>query len=1045
MEPERRQVAVLFVDMVGFTTFSQRSGEEAAFTLMQSLVALMTSAVDAQGGVVQGFTGDGIMAVFGAPVAYEDAPARACRAALAMLRALGVAGSALEAQFGVRPQVRIGMTFGPAVFGAVQGGLTVLGDTVNFAARLQTHAEPDRAVMSEAMYRLLQGLADISLVGEFSIKGRSGVEKVYRLDAMRVGAARFDAALHRGLTTYIGRDRELEALERGLDAIADGVQVIDIVGEAGIGKTRLLHEFRAQIVKQRMTALTGACTPNGRGAPFSAFIEIARGAVRISPGDDEKTIARKLSEGLQPLRLSSNENLGLLMNMLGLEPPKGAFAGLDGVLIGLRTRELLRQIICAWARLTPLILIFEDLHWIDSASEQLLASLVAIPEKLQLLILHSRRPAHAPSWSGNSRIRPLALEPLSGRETSRIAQARLGVDVMPDALAKLIASRAEGNALFAEEIASYLSDHGVVRIEAGGLLFDAATAAATAPESVQSLLASRVDQLVPSEQTLLQAAAVIGRRFDPGLVLAVTGGFGPDETRFAAMEALDLVRRDERTGDYGFKHSLLRDALYNGLLSPARGALHLKVAAELERRNANRLFEIAESLALHYSAAGSIERAFHYLAMAGDKSLNVYAVLEAERYYRDALALFEADNALAAPATVVHVVSRLLETLLLKSDYREAGVVARQFMPFLRRAGETPDLVVAYHYQALSWVQNFELSRAHDLMVEALAIAERLGDGRARAYARGGLLQCRTRLGLDSIEEAERMKARLMEDALQFGDNFIRNASYYFVSWDYFYRGLFKQARESAARLIASGHESSDPRAIGVANWILAGIDLVSGAPEAAILRADECLRVAISPFDRLQGSIIKAVANIFLGRVREGLTSVEALNVEFARLGALYSVLDGPRGVALILLGRINEGIRVIEKAITERDTIGDHTSAAFARVPLAEIYIQILTGGTRRPSMKALRENWRFLIGAKLTGARRARVLLEQAAAHKQLFAHGAILARINYNLGVLSMIKRKRVKARAYLERARDAALIQEEAAMVERIDAALAKVA
>jgi len=171
----------------------------------------------------------------------------------------------------------------------------------------------------------------------------------------------------------------------------------------------------------------------------------------------------------------------------------------------------------------------------------------------------------------------------------------------------------------------------------------------------------------------------------------------------------------------------------------------------------------------------------------------------------------------------------------------------------------------------------------------------------------------------------------------------------------------------------------------------------------------------------------------------------VEALNVEFARLGALYSVLDGPRGVALILLGRINEGIRVIEKAITERDTIGDHTSAAFARVPLAEIYIQILTGGTRRPSMKALRENWRFLIGAKLTGARRARVLLEQAAAHKQLFAHGAILARINYNLGVLSMIKRKRVKARAYLERARDAALIQEEAAMVERIDAALAKVA
>jgi hypothetical protein len=387
---------------------------------------------------------------------------------------------------------------------------------------------------------------------------------------------------------------------------------------------------------------------------------------------------------------------------------------------------------------------------------------------------------------------------------------------------------------------------------------------------------------------------------------------------------------------------------------------------------------------------------------------------------------------------------RLLETLLLKSDYRDAGEVARKFVPFVAQAGETPNLVVAYHYQALSLVQNLELRAAHDLMVEALAIADRLGDGRARAYARGGLLQCRTRLGLDSLEEADRMKAQLLEDSLSFGDNFIQNASHYFVSWDYFYRGLFKQAREAAMRLIASGQERNDPRAIGMANWILAGFDLVSGAPEAAVLRADESVRVAISPFDRLQGKIIKAVANVFLGRPQEGLAEIEALNVEFVRLGALYSVLDGPRGVAMIALGRVKEGVRVIEKAIEERDAIGDHTSAAFARVPLAEVYIQILAG-KQRPSAQVLRDNLRFLIGAKLFGARRAQKLLERAASHKQFSDNGVTIARINYNWGVLNAIQGKRLKAKAYLEHARAAAESHGELAMVKRIDAALAEVA
>ena len=226
MEAERRQVTVLFTDVVGFTTFSAKSGEEAAFALMRSLSKLMDDAVREQGGVVRGFTGDGIMAVFGAPVAFEDAPLRACRAALSILRQLQTAAPDLEAKHGVRPQVRIGLNTGSAVVGSVQSGadagVTVLGDTVNVAARFQTLAEQGSACMTESTYRLVQGMVEAGFAGEHQIKGKSEPQKVYRLEAIGHRTSRFDTALSRGLTPYVGRDRELETLEQRLDETETG-------------------------------------------------------------------------------------------------------------------------------------------------------------------------------------------------------------------------------------------------------------------------------------------------------------------------------------------------------------------------------------------------------------------------------------------------------------------------------------------------------------------------------------------------------------------------------------------------------------------------------------------------------------------------------------------------------------------------------------------------------------------------------------------------------------------------------------------------------
>src|SRR6516165_10934763 len=275
VEAERRQVTVLFADMVGFTSFSERSGEEAAYTLIRSLSKFMDEAVREQGGVVQSFTGDGIMAVFGAPVAFEDAPLRACRAALAILQRLKAAGRDLEVKHGVKPRLRIGLNTGAAVVGKVQEGaeaqITVLGDTVNFASRLQALAEPDSIFLSDATHRLVEGMVEASFTGEHAIKGKAEPQKVYRLDGVRSGATRFEAALSRGLSVFVGREQELEVLGRSLDEARSRLRVFDIAAEPGMGKSRLLHEFRQRINNEQFV-LTGSCSPDGQQTPFLPFI-----------------------------------------------------------------------------------------------------------------------------------------------------------------------------------------------------------------------------------------------------------------------------------------------------------------------------------------------------------------------------------------------------------------------------------------------------------------------------------------------------------------------------------------------------------------------------------------------------------------------------------------------------------------------------------------------------------------------------------------------------------------------------------------------------
>src|SRR3984957_17029429 len=284
---ERRQVTVLFADMVGFTTISERLGEEGTYALIQPIYELMAGAVKEQGGSVKDFTGDGIMALFGAPEALEDAPLRACRAGLIIHERLAAAAPAIAAKHGVLPQMRIGVNSGPAVVTQIRGesaAMTALGDTVNLASRLQPLAEPGTVYLSEATRRLVQGLVETTFAGSHPIKGKTEPQKVYRLDCIREGATRFEAAVERGLGAYVGREREMETLERAFAEARGGLRVVDVVAEPGMGKSRLLHEFRQRLGREQVFILTGSCSPDGKQTPFLPFIEVVRGSFQVKIG-----------------------------------------------------------------------------------------------------------------------------------------------------------------------------------------------------------------------------------------------------------------------------------------------------------------------------------------------------------------------------------------------------------------------------------------------------------------------------------------------------------------------------------------------------------------------------------------------------------------------------------------------------------------------------------------------------------------------------------------------------------------------------------------
>ena len=527
LEGERKQVTVLFADLKGSLELilADRDPEEAR-QLMDPVLERMMAAVHRYEGTVNQVMGDGIMALFGAPIAHEDHAVRACYAALVMQEAVQHYAAEVQRTHGVPLQMRVGMHAGEVVVRAISNDLhldySAIGQTTHLAARMEQMAMPGSILMTPAVLRLAEGYVSVRPLGPVPVKGLNAPVDVYELVGATGIQRRLQAAAARGLTRFVGRDTELAALVQVLEQAGAGHgQVVAVVGEAGVGKSRLVYECLHSHHTQGWRVLESASVSYGKATPYFPVIDLLKRYAHVEAHDDPRTVRAKVTGQILTLDETLQDTLPALLALLDALPADSPFGQLDPPQRRQRTLDALKQVLLRESQVQPLLLVFEDLHWIDSETQALLDSLVESLPTARLFLLVNYRPEYQHGWGSKTFYTQVRLDPLPPARADELLQALMGTDPSLAALTPLLIARTEGNPFFLEESVQTLVETQVLVGERGGYHLAQPLASLQVPATVQAVLAARIDRLPPEEKRLLQTAAVIGTEVPLPLLQAI--------------------------------------------------------------------------------------------------------------------------------------------------------------------------------------------------------------------------------------------------------------------------------------------------------------------------------------------------------------------------------------------------------------------------------------------------------------------------------------------------------------------------------------------
>jgi class 3 adenylate cyclase/ABC-type cobalamin transport system ATPase subunit len=628
LEGERKQITVLFADIKDSLELIRGLDPEAAQQLLDPALHAMMDAVHRFEGTVNQVLGDGIMALFGAPIAHEDHATRACYAARAMQTALHDYAEEVRRAHGVALQSRIGLNSGEVVVRTIHNDLhmdySAVGQTTHLAARMEQLAPPDTILLTAATTRLVAGLVRVKTWGPVPVKGLPELVEVWELLGASGRRRRLQIARARGLTRFVGRQTELAALHAALAQAGVGHgEVVAVVGEAGMGKSRLVDEFVQAAHTQGWLVLDSAAVSYGQTIPYFPVLALLRRYCHLEESEDASTIQAKVTEQVRTLDAALQDIIPALLALLDALPADSSFLQLDAPQRRQRTLAALKRVLLRQSQAQPLLLVCEDLHWLDTESQALLDSLIESLPTARLLLLVNYRPDYRHGWGSKTYYTQLRLDPLPQASADAFLRALLGDDPSLTPLTPLLIQRTEGNPSFLEESVRTLVETGALVGEPGGYRVAHALPTLQMPATVQAVLAARIDRLPPEEKRLLQTAAVIGTEVPFALLQAV--GELPEEALHLSLTHLQDAEFLYEVSlfpelVYTFKHALTQEVAYGSLLHERRRALHAHIVEALERLAADRLAEQVDRLA-HHALRGEVwDKAVAYCRQAGTKA-----------------------------------------------------------------------------------------------------------------------------------------------------------------------------------------------------------------------------------------------------------------------------------------------------------------------------------------------------------------------------------------------------------------------------------------
>jgi len=646
LEGERKQVTVLFADLKGSMELLADRDPEDARQLLDPVLERLMAAVHRYEGTVNQVMGDGIMALFGAPLAHEDHAVRACYAALRMQEAVKQYATEVQRTHGVPLHIRVGLNAGEVVVRSIGSDLhmdyTAVGQTTHLAARMEQMAMPGAILITPAVLGLAEGFVQVTALGAMPIRGLRDPVEVYEITGASVVRSRVRvAAAARGLTRFVGRQQELLALQQALERAGAGHgQVVALVGEAGVGKSRLLYEFVHSHHTPGWLVLESASVSYGKATPYFPVIDLLRRYSHVEEHDDTRTIRAKVTGQVLTLDPALQDTVPALLSLLDALPEDSPFLTLDPPQRRQRTLDAFKRVLLRESQEQPLLLVFEDLHWMDSETQAVLNSLVEGLPTAQLLLLVNYRPEYQHGWGSKTYYTQLRLDPLPPVSADEFLQALLGNDPSLQPLTQLLIARTEGNPFFLEESVRTLVETGVLVGERGAYHLGQALPTIQVPATVQAVLAARIDRLPPEDKRLLQTAAVIGTEVPMPVLQAIAEmpeeGLHHSLTHLQAAEFLYETRLFPES-EYTFTHALTHEVAYGSLLLERRRGLHTRLVEAFEALAPERAAEQVEHLA-HHALRGEVwAKAVTYCQQASVRANHRAVFREAVAYGEQAL------------------------------------------------------------------------------------------------------------------------------------------------------------------------------------------------------------------------------------------------------------------------------------------------------------------------------------------------------------------------------------------------------------------------